>query len=102
MIALSFLLLFSCILVFEVKLPDVAATTPTSSTLSDTNNFKPSLWYSPDGSLPKNYDAREDSTDIVSVTNAQISVPLPPAESKNKIWLIVNQNIYPTIKNSLT
>ncbi len=27
---------------------------------------------------------------------------LPPAESKNQIWLIVNQNIYPTIKTTLT
>ena len=100
-VALVFLLLFSNFLVFEVNLVNVAAATQSSSAISET--FEPSLWYSPDGSLPKNYDTRVGSANSVSKANAQsYGSLLPPAESKNQIWLIVNQNIYPSIKTTLT
>lgn len=51
--ALSLLLLFSYVLVLEVKPVDFATGTQTPSSISDTNSFEPSLWYSPDGSLSK-------------------------------------------------
>jgi hypothetical protein len=45
---------------------------------------------------------RVASTDIISTANLQSSEPLPPAESRNQIWLLVNQNILPTIETTLT
>jgi hypothetical protein len=116
-LAIAVLLLLSQVFIFEMKLSDATTATQSPSTISDPNNFEPSLWYSPDGSLPKNYDTRIGSVDISNTVNAQSSEPLPPAEStvnaqsyeplppaesKNQIWLIVNQNIYPTIKTTLT
>jgi hypothetical protein len=101
-LALAVLMLLSYVMVFEVKLSDVATATQSPSAISDINNFEPSLWYSPEGSLPKNYDTRVSSVDISNTVNAQSSEPLPPAESKNQIWLMINQNIYPTITTTLT
>ena len=101
-VALAFLLLFSYISIFEVTSTNIATATQSPSSISDTNSFVPSLWYSPDGSLPKDYDTRAESIGVISTANEQSYEPLPPAmEAKNQIWLIVNQNIYPTIKTTL-